>query len=47
MGFPKWMFFQLNFGAKKFEIGQCVLNMPISLRMSFNRKVDFEKNAIN
>ncbi len=23
--FPKWLFFHLNFGAKIFEIGLCVL----------------------
>ena len=25
--FPKWLFFQLNFGAKFFEIGHCVLEI--------------------
>ncbi len=25
--FPKWLFFQLNFGAKFFEIGYCVLEI--------------------
>ena len=27
MLFPKWLFFLLNFGAKVFEIGHCILEM--------------------
>ncbi len=26
---PKWLFFQLNFGAKLFEIGHCVLGIVV------------------
>ena len=48
--FPKWLFFQLNFGAKNFFVkGRCV---PIRYG-NFNddvitnlQKVDFEKHAL-
>ena len=44
--FPKWLFFQPNFGAKIFEIGHCILDIWQFHLGYYNRlvkKVDFEK----
>ncbi len=42
--FPKWLFFQFNFGAKIFEIGHCVLKVMLSEQIS--EKLIFEKRAL-